>query len=150
MNAIRRVRRLIGLDRPRGRELEGQALELEGPRESSSSSNAASLPRIVDINQENPTYRDNNLPTANYSIFEFFPATIFLLLRPDVNPANFYFLCIGLIQIVPQISQTRGEATTRAGLAATRYPRYAFARRHTHHVGPTIIHRLDRPRPPPR
>lgn len=73
-----------------------------------SQSNDEELPRLVRVNEPNESYRDNRLPTAHYSLPGFFPATIFHLLRPDVNPANFYFLCVGFLQLVPPISLTRG------------------------------------------
>jgi hypothetical protein len=74
--------------------------------------NEAELPRLVEINDANPQYRDNNLPTANYTLAAFFPATIFNQLDPRQNPANFYFLCIGFLQIVPPITQTQGVPIT--------------------------------------
>ncbi|KAJ1636083.1 hypothetical protein T492DRAFT_420514 [Pavlovales sp. CCMP2436] len=50
----------------------------------------------------------NVVYTHRYTLLNFFPLQIYEQLNPFSKFANFYFLCVGCLQAVPQISVTGG------------------------------------------
>lgn len=53
-------------------------------------------------------YVSNAIRTARYTVWNFLPMNLFEQLS---QPANFYFLCIGILQAIPPISSTQGIPT---------------------------------------
>ena len=54
-------------------------------------------------------YGTNAIKSTRYSILSFLPVNLFEQLAPWIKPANFYFLCIAVLQAFPSISTTQGR-----------------------------------------
>ena len=54
-------------------------------------------------------YGTNAIRSTRYSILSFLPVNLFEQLAPWIKPANFYFLCIAVLQAFPSISTTQGR-----------------------------------------
>jgi len=57
---------------------------------------------------ENSGRPSNTITTSRFTVLTFFPITTVQLLHPVHNFANFYFLIVGLVQMVPSVSLTDG------------------------------------------
>jgi len=51
----------------------------------------------------------NEIKSTKYSLLSFLPVNLFEQLAPWIKPANFYFLCIAVLQAFPSISTTQGR-----------------------------------------
>ena len=54
-------------------------------------------------------YGSNAIKSTRYSLLTFLPVNLFEQLAPWIKPANFYFLCIAVLQAFPSISTTEGR-----------------------------------------
>jgi len=54
-------------------------------------------------------YRSNALKSTKYEVWNFLPLNLFEQLAPWLKPANFYFLCIAVLQCIDEISTTQGQ-----------------------------------------
>ena len=54
-------------------------------------------------------YGTNALKSTRYTLLSFLPVNLFEQLAPWIKPANFYFLCIAVLQAFPSISTTQGR-----------------------------------------
>ena len=54
-------------------------------------------------------YGTNALKSTRYTLLSFLPVNLFEQLAPWLKPANFYFLCIAVLQAFPSISTTQGR-----------------------------------------
>ena len=54
-------------------------------------------------------YGSNALRSTRYTLLTFLPVNLFEQLAPWIKPANFYFLCIAVLQAFPSISTTQGR-----------------------------------------
>ena len=66
------------------------------------------LPLRVDILESNPGRPQNVITTAQYNAFNFLPLVLYEKFHPAKCFSNFFFLCIGALQIVPAITITNG------------------------------------------
>eukprot|EP00966_Prymnesium_polylepis_P037807 877684-Prymnesium_polylepis.1 len=66
------------------------------------------LPMRIDILKPNPGRAVNKITTAQYTPFTFLPAVLYFQFHPLKCFSNFYFACIGAMQMVQIISITRG------------------------------------------
>ena len=62
----------------------------------------------VDLLAENPGRPSNVIVTARFTRLNFFPLVTIQLLHPTYNFANFYFLIVGFVQMIPSVSLTDG------------------------------------------
>ena len=67
---------------------------------------AEDFPVRVDALQANPGRQKNSIITSKYNLLTFLPMQLFELLNPLSRFANFYFLVVGFLQMVPEISIT--------------------------------------------
>ena len=67
---------------------------------------AEDFPVRVDVLQANPGRKKNSIITSKYNLLTFLPMQLWELLNPLSRFANFYFLVVGFLQMVPQISIT--------------------------------------------
>mmetsp|Transcript_11735 Transcript_11735/g.26427 ORF Transcript_11735/g.26427 Transcript_11735/m.26427 type:complete len:1004 (+) Transcript_11735:1-3012(+) len=70
------------------------------------------LPRTVHILQPSVEAASNSITTSKYTPLNFVPFVLYELLHPFKRFANFYFLCVGAMQMVPAISLTEGVPST--------------------------------------
>jgi phospholipid-transporting ATPase len=70
------------------------------------------LTRCVRILQPNVQAASNTIVTAKYSVLSFWPMVLYELLHPRKRFANFYFLCVGGMQMIKAISLTGGTPST--------------------------------------
>ena len=70
------------------------------------------LTHRVSILRRNEGRAENAIITARYTILSFAPLTLYELLHPRRRFANFYFLVVGVMQIIPQITITNGLPQT--------------------------------------
>ena len=70
------------------------------------------LPRLVRILEPNPLTASNSIKTALYTWWSFPTIGVLELLYPWKKFANFYFLCVGMIQMVPSVSLTSGQPSS--------------------------------------
>jgi magnesium-transporting ATPase (P-type) len=54
-------------------------------------------------------YGSNAIKSTRYEWYSFLPKNLFEQLNPWSKPANFYFLCIAVLQSIPSISTTQGR-----------------------------------------
>ena len=71
----------------------------------------AALTRRVGILQQNDS-TSNVVTTHKYTVFTFVPVCLYGLLHPMKRFANFYFLCVGAMQMITEISLTQGNPST--------------------------------------
>ena len=64
------------------------------------------LPRAVRILGPNPTAASNSITTSMYTWYSFPTIGVLELLYPWKKFANFYFFCVGLMQMWPAVSVT--------------------------------------------
>ena len=81
----------------------------------SSGGAGAGLSRRVGILQHH-TAVSNVIITYKYNVFSFVPICLYELLHPMKRFANFYFFCVGVMQMIPSISLTQGTPSTWATL----------------------------------
>ena len=62
------------------------------------------LTRPVSILVPNSESTPNAVTTSKYTLLSFVPLTLYSLLHPFKRFANFYFLCVGALQLWPEIS----------------------------------------------
>ena len=74
------------------------------------------LSRIVHILQPNPTSPTNSIITALYTWYTFPTIGVIELLYPWKKFANFYFLCVGGMQMWKEVSLTEGQPSSYATL----------------------------------
>ena len=67
---------------------------------------AEDFPVRVDVLQANPGRKKNSIITSKYNLLTFLPMQLWELLNPLSRFANFYFLVVGFLQMVPEISIT--------------------------------------------
>lgn len=58
----------------------------------------------------------NAIISTNYTWWNFIAKNLLEQLTPWLKPANFYFLCIAVMQCIPEISTTQGQPTILLGL----------------------------------
>ena len=87
---------------------EGEAVKGSAPKTGTTTSTKPDddFPITVSVLADNPGRKSNVIKTAKYNALTFLPATVFHLLNPFERFANFYFLVVGLLQMVPAISVT--------------------------------------------
>jgi hypothetical protein len=66
------------------------------------------LSHRVNILQSNPGKAGNFVTTSKYTPLTFLPKNLYELLHPRKRFANFYFLCVGILQMIPAITITDG------------------------------------------
>jgi len=88
-----------------------------GGGRSATEGDAGQLTRPVEIFGLSPESPKNIIVSSHYSLLSFFPLTLYHLFHPRKSFANFYFLCIGFLQLVPAISITNGLPTLWGPLA---------------------------------
>ena len=76
---------------------------------------AGGLSRRVGILQHHAAV-SNVIVTYKYNVFSFVPICLYELLHPMKRFANFYFFCVGVMQMIPSISLTQGVPSTWATL----------------------------------
>jgi phospholipid-transporting ATPase len=79
--------------------------------EPGASRQGSGLTRRVGILQKHDAV-SNIIITYKYNIATFLPITLYELLWPTKRFANFYFLCVGMMQMIPSISLTNGNPST--------------------------------------
>ena len=67
------------------------------------------FPVRVNALQANAGRQKNSIITSRYNILTFVPMQLVELLNPRSNFANFYFLMVGFLQMVPDVSVTGAE-----------------------------------------
>ena len=77
---------------------------LSGMRSVLSTSVEEILTRRVELIAPNPGGSDNKVITSKFTMYSFVPVTLHDLLHPTKRFANFYFLCVGALQLWPEIS----------------------------------------------
>ena len=71
------------------------------------------LTKQVHLNATQPRpFPSNRVVTSRYTLVSFVPVSLFSLLNPFNKVANFYFLCVGCMQMMPAITITQGRAGT--------------------------------------
>ena len=70
------------------------------------------LKREVAILKPNAGRCGNLIKTSRFNLLSFVPITLYELLHPWKRFANFYFLCVGAMQMVPVITLTDGNPST--------------------------------------
>ena len=71
-----------------------------------------SLKRVIVGGPQEDTFCSNRAVTSRYTLLNFLPRIIYELLNPLDKVANFYFLVVGLLQMVPAITITGGAPGT--------------------------------------
>ena len=71
-----------------------------------------SLPRTVRILKPNANVASNSIITSLYTWYTFPTIGVLELLYPWKKFANFYFLCVGMMQMVPSVSLTSGQPSS--------------------------------------
>ena len=66
------------------------------------------LDREIKVGTSNEDFPTNQITTSRYNIFNFIPKDLLLQFS---KPSNFYFLILGLLQLIPQISTSGGRPT---------------------------------------
>lgn len=67
-----------------------------------------SLSRVVSMLEQNSGRSSNKVTTGRYNHVTFVPLMLYKLLNPRTNFCNFFFLCIGFLQMVPAITISAG------------------------------------------
>ena len=71
-----------------------------------------SLPRTVRILKPNANVASNSIITSLYTWYTFPTIGVLELLYPWKKFANFYFLCVGFMQMIPSVSLTSGQPSS--------------------------------------
>ena len=72
--------------------------------------------RTVHILRSNPTASGNSITTSLYTWWSFPTIGVLELLYPWSKFANFYFFCVGLLQMWRSVSLTQGQPSSFATL----------------------------------
>ena len=81
------------------------------PSDDPSAQERGGLKRTVSILQPNDVV-SNSITTSKYNAVTFCPLVLYELLHPAKRFANFYFLCVGCMQMIKAISLTQGVPST--------------------------------------
>ena len=71
------------------------------------------LKREVAILKPNAGRCGNLIKTSRFNLLSFVPITLYELLHPWKRFANFYFLCVGAMQMVPVITKALNDITAK-------------------------------------
>jgi len=70
--------------------------------------------RVIKVGEKYVDYPNNRITTRRYNAINFIPKNLLLQFS---KPANMYFLILGLLQLIPQISNSNGKPTILMPLA---------------------------------